>query len=63
MVGIRPEWRVGMWIDQVEQISVDENGNIGQVGTPYRINGPIRSIVYDFANKQDTTIGGILGEG
>ena len=62
MFGVRPEWKIGMWIDQVEQIGVFAGGQTYQVGAPYRINGPIRSIVFDFDNEQATTIGGIIGE-
>lgn len=61
MVGIRPEWKVGQWINQVDQIFVDNNGFVGSAGLPYKINAPIRSIVFDFM-EQDTTIGGLIGE-
>jgi len=61
MVGIRPEWKVGQWINQIDQITALDDGSIGGFGAPYRINAPIRSIVFDYEN-QDTTIGGLIGE-
>lgn len=61
MVGIRPEWKIGQWITQVDQIAVGTGGTIGFIGNPYKINAPIRSLVFDF-HEQDTTIGGLIGE-
>ena len=53
MVGIRPSWEVGQWINDIEMINAD-SGN-------YPIKAPIMSIVHDFQG-QVTTIGGLIGE-
>ena len=53
MVGIRPVWEVGQWVDNIYPIGSGEY--------LYPIKAPILSIVHDF-QAQVTTIGGLIGE-
>lgn len=53
MVGIRPTWEVGNWVNYIELIGSGEYA--------YPVKAPVLSIVHDFQN-QTTIIGGLIGE-
>jgi hypothetical protein len=62
MVGIRPEWRVGTWVNEIKEVVILPSGQIGSMGyTPYSINAAVKSVTHDF-QSQITTIGGLIGE-
>jgi len=60
MVGIRPEWSVGIWVDYIEPFAYSDAGAISYE-TPYPMNAPVLSIVYDFM-AQSTDINGLIGD-
>jgi hypothetical protein len=55
VVGIRPSYRAGMWIDKVVMYV---NG-AEQVTQDYVISAPLGSVLYDFTS-QETVLGGLL---
>jgi hypothetical protein len=64
MIGIRPEWTVGVWVDSILLLEQNEAGDAlkdsGESKT-YPINAPILSVVHDF-QQQVTNINGLIGE-
>jgi len=64
MIGIRPEWTVGVWVDSILLLEQNEAGDAlkgsGESKT-YPINAPILSVVHDF-QAQVTNINGLIGE-
>lgn len=51
LIGIRPEYRAGMWINKINFTD----------GTEYRLDAALENVTYDFLN-QETILGGLVSE-
>ena len=55
MIGIRPEFRAGDWIDKVKMVNaVDSESD-------FDINAPIETVTYDFIDQR-TVLGGLISQ-
>ncbi len=55
IVGIRPEFRAGKWIDKIHNIHNESNP---KADPDFIMNAPAKSVFYDF-QAQETVIGGV----
>lgn len=56
MIGIRPEYTVGMWIDKVKIV------NGAQGDADYDLSSPIRTRTMVFVGRQETALGGLISQ-
>ena len=56
MIGIRPEYKPGIWINEVDTGSDPDDPH-------YKILAPIESVTYQFSSPQQTVIGGLSAVG
>lgn len=55
MVGIRPEYRAGLWVQKIKMIGASGND------TDYDINAPIEQVTWDFLHQR-TLVGGLISQ-